>query len=49
MSLYELELLMRSLSRIEKPKQKTVSDEEWAEAEAMLASVTANDPSVSIH
>lgn len=41
--------MLRELEkRRSKDKPKPVSDEEWAQAEEMLASVTANDPNVRL-
>lgn len=56
MSLAEIGSMMSALKKRrekdENQNRKTgrqVSDEEWAEAQEMLASVTVNDPSVRIH
>ncbi|WMT90157.1 hypothetical protein [Pelagibacterium sp. H642] len=49
MSLYELELLMRTMAASDKPARKEVSDEEWERAQEMLAAVTVNDPNVRMH
>lgn len=49
MSLYEIVGMIRALEKRNKKSQPQVSDEEWAQAEAMLAAVTANDPSVRLH
>jgi len=47
MSLYEIVSMVQALDKRRK-KFVSVSDEEFAEAAALLASATANDPSVRV-
>ena len=51
MSLYELLSMFNEMDRQNKQtgQNRQVSDEEWDQAEELLASVTLNDPSVRIH
>ncbi len=48
MSMYEIVSMNAALQKMDKKQMPQVTDEDWAEAEAMLASVTVNDPSVQI-
>jgi hypothetical protein len=49
MSLYEIISMRQSIDKRSKgSKAREVSDEEWAEAEELLQSVTVNDPSVRL-
>lgn len=50
MSLYEILSMTRALEKDQKGKKgRQVSDEEWEQAENLLASVVQHDPSVMIH
>ncbi len=48
MSMYEIVSMNVALQKMDKKHMPQVTDEDWAAAEAMLASVTVNDPSVQI-
>ncbi|CAN7516631.1 hypothetical protein [Brucella pseudogrignonensis] len=48
MSMYEIVSMNVALQKLDKKHMPQVTDEDWAAAEAMLASVTVNDPSVQI-
>lgn len=37
------------LEKMDEKHKPQVSDEEWAQAEELLASVTLNDPNVRLH
>lgn len=49
MSLYEIVTMSNALEARDKTQKPKVTDDEWAQAEALLASVTVNDPSVRLH
>lgn len=49
MSLYEIVSMIKALEKRGKKHAPEVSDEEWAQAEDMLRSVTRNDPKVVLH
>lgn len=48
MSLYEILSMLRALEKRRQKDKPQVSDEDWKQAEELLASVTANDPSVRL-
>lgn len=51
MSLYEILSMFESLKKRQEKAggKKKVTNEEWKQAEEMLASVTVNDPKVKLH
>lgn len=49
MSLYEISSMNIELEKMDQSHKPQVSDDEWAQAEALLQSVTLNDPSVLLH
>lgn len=48
MSMSEIVSVNVALQKLDEKHTPQVTDEDWAAAEAMLASVTVNDPSVEI-
>lgn len=49
MSLYEVVSMNLAMEKLDGTHKPRVSDDEWEKAEAMLAAVTVNDPSVKLH
>lgn len=49
MSLYEVISMNIAMERLDTTHKPQVSDDEWRQAEELLASVTVNDPSVRLH
>ncbi|MCC5777849.1 hypothetical protein H7H48_02205 [Nitratireductor sp. B36] len=48
MSLYEIVSMVRALEKQGQKAKPQVSDEDWEQAEQLLAAATVNDPSVRV-